>query len=279
MAKRVIKASKIGFCPGVKKAIESTKKASAAGTVSTLGMLVHNALVVGELEPLGIKAVKTLGDVSGNVAITAHGVAPQVYEEIRRRDLKLLDTTCSFVKKAQQKAAHLGKEGFFVLVYGDPNHAEVKGILGWAGPNSAAVTSPSEVCGKLPKRLAILAQTTRLPSDFHDFIRQVSSPIEKFEEIRVFMTICPHVVRRANEAALLASDCDLVVVVGDPASANTNRLAEMCKKIGRAIMVPSSEALDSFPELKDARTVGVISGTSTPDRVIDEVVQAIQRME
>ncbi len=279
MAKTVRKAAKIGFCPGVSQAFEATKKASAGGNVCTLGMLVHNDIVVKELESLGIRAVKNLDDASGTVAITAHGVAPAVYQEIRRRDLKLLDTTCSIVKKAQEKAAQLGKEGYFVLVYGDPNHAEVKGILGWAGPNSAAVTSASEVAGRLPKRLAILSQTTRLPPDFHEFITRVIAPIEKFEDIRIAVTICPHVVRRAGEAVLLAADTDLVVVVGDPASANTNRLAERCQQVGRAIMVPSAELLGSFPELKSAGTVGVVSGTSTPAQVIDQVVEALRKME
>lgn len=279
MERTVITASKIGFCPGVRKAIEATSKAAASGTIFTLGMLVHNDIVVKELEPLGIKAVKSMDGISGTVGITAHGAAPRVYDEIKRRNLNLLDTTCSIVRKAQEKAAQFGKEGYFVLVYGDPDHAEVRGILGWAGANSAATTSASQVAGTLHRRLAIVSQTTRVPIDFQSFVSQAIVPIDKFEEVRVAVTICPHVVKRVNEALRLAASTDLVVVVGDPASANTNRLVEICNRVGRAILVSSAGELGNFEELKSAGKVGVISGTSTPDQVIAEVAEALNRLE
>jgi len=278
MRKTVKKASKIGFCPGVRRAIEQTKKAAANGDVFTLGMLVHNDAVVKELERLGIRAVQDLDGVSGMIAITAHGVAPRVYHEIHQRDLKLLDTTCPIVRKAQQKASQFGSEGYFVVVYGDPDHIEVKGILGWAGTNSTATLSASEAFGeKVPKRVAVLSQTTRIPVEFHAFISQLLAPVEKFEHIKIAVTLCPHVVRRAQEAVSLASNTDLVIVVGAPRSANSNRLVERCNQVGRAKLVWSAQMLDSeWPELKAAGTIGVTSGTSTPDWLIDEVVDAIK---
>ncbi|MFC1993268.1 4-hydroxy-3-methylbut-2-enyl diphosphate reductase [Chloroflexota bacterium] len=280
MAKIVKKASKIGFCPGVKKAIEATRKAARSNNVFTLGMLVHNDAVVRELEPLGVKAVQSLDEVSNIVAITAHGVGPQIYEELRHKNLRLLDTTCSIVRRAQQKASQLGREGYFVLVYGDPDHAEVKGLLGWAGSNSAATLSAAKTFSRgLPKRLAVLSQTTRLPFEFKSFVGQLVASMEKFEEIRVAVTICPHVVRRAREAVSLASSNDLVVVVGDPKSANSNRLVERCNQVGRANLIWSVHMINpEWQELANARTIGVTSGTSTPDWLIDEVVGALQKL-
>jgi len=278
MKKIVIKASKTGFCPGVSKAIEQTQKAAASGHVFTLGMLVHNDTVVKELERRGIQAVQDLDNVSGVAAITAHGAAPWVYHEIQQRGLELLDTTCSIVRKAQQKASQFGKQGYFVVVYGDPDHVEVKGILGWAGTNSTATLFASEAFGeKLPKRIAILSQTTRIPVEFHAFISQLLAPVEKFVDIKIAVTICPHVVRRAEEAVSLASKTDLVIVVGDPRSANSNRLVERCNQVGQAKLVWSAQMLDpEWTELKAARTIGVTSGTSTPNWLIDEVVSAIK---
>jgi len=280
MGEFIKKASELGFCPGVRRAIETTKKAAQSGQVFTLGKLVHNDAAVEDLEAAGIKAIQHLAEVSSIVAITAHGASPQVYEELQRKGLKSLDTTCPIVRRAQQKASQLGNEGYFVLVYGDPDHVEVKGLLGWAGPNSTATLSAPQVFGqKVPKRLAILCQTTRLPSDFGAFIREVMAPLDKFEDIKIAVTFCPHVVRRMREAVLLASSTDLVIVVGDLQSANSNRLVEACNRVGRAKLVWSAQMINpEWQEFKVARTIGVTSGTSTPDWLIDEVVDSLKRL-
>ncbi len=280
MAKSVKKAKELGFCPGVKRAIEATKKAAQGAPVFTLGRLVHNDAVVNELESMGIKVVHNLDDARGLVAISAHGVPSKVYDELKRRRLKFIDTTCPIVRKAQQRALQLANEGYFVVVYGDPNHTEVKGLLDRAGTNSRAGLSVSSVFeGRLPKRVAILSQTTRLPDEVRAFLSELVAPLDKFEDIRIAVTICPHVVRRAREAVSLASSTDLVVVVGDPQSSNSNRLVERCNQVGHARLVWSAHMINGeWPELKDAETVGVTSGTSSPYWLIDEVVEAIERL-
>lgn len=281
MAKVVKKATELGFCPGVKRAIETTKKAAQRVPVFTLGKLVHNDAVVSELEAMGIKVAYSLDDASGVVAISAHGAPSQVYDELRRNGLKFIDTTCPIVRKAQQRASQLANEGYFVVVYGDPNHTEVIGLLDRAGPNSKAGLSASSVFkGRLPKRLAILSQTTRLPREVEAFLSQLCTPLDKFDDIRIAVTLCPHVVRRAREAVSLASSTDFVVVVGDPQSSNSNRLVERCNLVGRAGLVWSAHMIDrEWQELKVAETVGVTSGTSSPDWLIDEVVDAIEGLE
>jgi 4-hydroxy-3-methylbut-2-enyl diphosphate reductase len=281
MAKLVKKANELGFCPGVKKAIETTKKAAQSVPVFTLGRLVHNDAVVRELESIGIKVIHSLDDAAGVIAISAHGAPSQVYDELHRKGLKFIDTTCPIVRKAQQRASQLAGEGYFVVVYGDPNHTEVKGLLDRAGHNSNAGLSVSSIfSGRLPKRLAILSQTTRLPHEVQAFLSELLTPLDKFEDIRIAVTLCPHVVRRAREAVSLASSTDFMAVVGDPQSSNSNRLVERCNQFGHARLVWSPQMIDGeWQELKDAETVGVTSGTSSPDWLIDEVVDVIERLD
>jgi len=281
MAKSVKKAKELGFCPGVKGAIEATKKAAESVPVFTLGRLVHNDAVVSELESMGIRVVYSLDQAQGLVAISAHGAPSRVYEELKRRGLRFIDTTCPIVRKAQRRASQLAREGYFVVVYGDPNHTEVKGLLDRAGPDARAGLSVSGVFeGRRPKRVAILSQTTRLPHEVQAFLSELVTPLDKFEDIRIAVTLCPHVVRRAREAVSLASSTDLVVVVGDPQSSNSNRLVERCNQVGHARLVWSAHMIDGeWQELKAAQTVGVTSGTSSPYWLIDEVVEAIERLE
>lgn len=280
MAKFVKKATELGFCPGVRSAIETTKRAAKSGPVFTLGKLVHNDAVVRELESLGIKVVHSLDGALGVVAISTHGAPSQVYDELQHRGLKFIDTTCPIVRKAQQRASQLANEGYFVVVYGDPDHTEVKGLLDRAGPNSKAGLSVSSVFrGRLPKRLAILSQTTRLPHEVQAFISELLTPLDKFRDIKIAVTLCPHVVRRAREAVSLASSTDLVIVVGDPQSSNSNRLVDICNQVGQAKLVWSAHMINhKWQELKVAETVGVTSGTSSPAWLIDEVVDAIERL-
>lgn len=281
MTKSVKKARELGFCPGVRRAIEATKKAAQSAPVFTLGRLVHNDAVVNELESMGIKVAPSLDDAHGLVAISAHGAPSHVYGELKRRGLRFIDTTCPIVRKAQQRALQLANEGYFVVVYGDPDHTEVKGLLDRAGTNSKAGLSVSSLFkGRPPKRLALLSQTTRLPDEVRAFLNELVTPLDKFEDVRIAVTICPHVVRRAHEAMSLASTTDLVVVVGDPQSSNSNRLVESCNQVGHARLVWSPHMINGeWQELKEAETVGVTSGTSSPYWLIDQVVAAIESLE
>jgi len=283
MARFVKKATELGFCPGVRRAVETTMKAAQKAPIFTLGKLVHSDAVVMELESSGIVVIHSLEDARGRVAISAHGAPSQVYHELQHKGLKFIDTTCPIVRKAQQTASQLANEGYFIVVYGDPDHTEVEGLLDRAGPNSKAGLSVPGVFrgrrGRLPKRLAILSQTTRLQYEFQAFISEILTTLEKIEDIKIAVTLCPHVAARAGEAVSLASSTDLVVVVGDPQSSNSNRLVERCNQFGHAKLVSSAQMVDrEWQELKFAETVGVTSGTSSPDWLIDEVVDAIERL-
>jgi len=165
MTLRIERAAKIGFCFGVRRAIDILERvARERGGVETFGAVVHNQQVLRQLAALGVRIVRSVADIRGDtVAISTHGVAPQLIEQIRAQGVDLIDTTCPFVKRAQVAARRLAESGFYTVVYGDVNHPEVKGILGWAGGKGVATVDGRVIAGldNLPRRLGVLSQTHR----------------------------------------------------------------------------------------------------------------------
>ena len=271
------KASAMGFCFGVKRAIELVESAARErGPLQTLGALVHNRQVVKRLVECGVGVAESLDEVKGSiVAIASHGVGPEVMDLVQARGFEVVDATCPFVSKAQVVARKLGREGLGVLVFGDAAHPEVRGVLGYAGENaSAALEVPS--MGTLPPRLGILCQTTQNQEHFADFLAGViSRDFAGFSELRIFNTICDATSKHQVAALELAERVDLMVVVGGQDSANTRRLAGICSDTGVATFHIEGAA-DIDPRwLRGHWRVGVTAGASTPDEVIEEVVEAL----
>ncbi|MCJ7523528.1 MAG: 4-hydroxy-3-methylbut-2-enyl diphosphate reductase [Dehalococcoidia bacterium] len=274
------RASEMGFCFGVRRAIELVEKAvGERGPLQTLGALVHNRQVVDRLELCGVSVAASLDELQGNiVAIASHGVGPEGMEQVRIRGFEVIDATCPFVRKAQVVAKRLGKAGFWVLVFGDAAHPEVRGVLGWAGENASASLEVPHL-DKLPRRLGILCQTTQNQERFAEFVAGViSHKSAKFTELRIFNTICDATSKHQVAALALAGRVDLMFVVGGQDSANTKRLARICADTG----VPTyhiEAAAEVDPRwLRGHYRVGVTAGASTPDEVIDEVVRALEEV-
>lgn len=274
------RASEMGFCFGVRRAIELVEKAAGErGPLQTLGALVHNRQVVDRLALRGVSVAASLDELQGNiVAIASHGVGPEGMEQVRIRGFEVIDATCPFVRKAQVVAKRLGKAGFWVLVFGDAAHPEVRGVLGWAGENASASLEVPHL-DKLPRRLGILCQTTQNQERFAEFVAGViSHKSAKFTELRIFNTICDATSKHQVAALALAGRVDLMLVVGGQDSANTKRLARICADTG----VPTyhiEAAAEVDPRwLRGHYRVGVTAGASTPDEVIDEVVRALEEV-
>lgn len=270
-------ASEMGFCFGVRRAIELVEKASRErGRLQTLGALVHNRQVVDGLARCGVGMVSSLEEIEGNaVAITSHGAAPDVVEQAKARGLEVIDATCPFVRKAQVVARRLGRAGFWVLVYGDAGHPEVRGVLGWAGDRASASLEVPHLDG-MPRRLGILCQTTQSPAHFAEFVSGIiSQNLGKLSEVRVFNTICD-ATRRHQAAALdLTGRVDLILVVGGRDSANTKRLAAICSERGVTTHLVETAAEIKPAWLRGHRRIGITAGASTPDEVVHEVVLAL----
>lgn len=274
------RASEMGFCFGVRRAIELVEKAAGErGPLQTLGALVHNRQVVDRLELCGVSVAASLDELQGNiVAIASHGVGPEGMEQVRIRGIEVIDATCPFVRKAQVVAKRLGKAGFWVLVFGDAAHPEVRGVLGWAGENASASLEVPHL-DKLPRRLGILCQTTQNQERFAEFVAGViSHKSAKFTELRIFNTICDATSKHQVAALALAGRVDLMFVVGGQDSANTKRLARICADTGVTTYHIEAAAEVDPRWLRGHYRVGVTAGASTPDEVIDEVVRALEEV-
>lgn len=275
------KASEIGFCFGVRRAINMLEEAAREhGEIESLGAAVHNRTVVENLARRGIRVISSLEEVTGPVvALSSHGVGPSVFEAVKERKLHLIDTTCPRVRHAQRVAADLAAHGFFVVIFGDANHPEVKGIMGWAGGNGIACMDEGAAFDMMsvPLNIGILSQTTQSHASFARFANAIAAgSLHKTREIRIVNTICGATGRRQAAASALAKRHGLVIVVGGRTSSNTKRLAETCESLGAETHLVETAADIDPAWLSGRHSVGVAAGTSTPDQAIDEVVQRMR---
>lgn len=282
MALVVEKAAGIGFCFGVKRCISILEKAAQEhGLVESLGAPVHNQQVLDRLAHRGVHIASTVDEIQGNIAaISAHGVGPLVEAALRARFGEVLDTTCPFVHRAHIAARRLANAGFFVIVYGETDHPEVKGILGWAnGHGVATLEYDFALTHQLPRRLGILSQTTSIQSHFAEFTKKViDSAIVRDAEIRIIDTIC-HDFRERQEAALnLARKVDIMLVNGSHTSANTKHLVELCATATTTHLVETAGEIQ--PQwFQNCCRVGVTSGASTPEETINEVIAKLRTID
>ena len=277
---RVEKADKIGFCFGVKRAIDILEKvARERGGVETLGAVVHNRQVLQRLAKIGVGVAKNVDEIQGDTVVTSsHGISPQLEEELRTRHINIISTTCPFVHRAQVWARRLAESGSFVIIYGHSEHPEVKGILGWTKGKGIAALDEKFIAtfDPIPRRLGILSQTTQVPAHFTRFIKKlVDTAFTRDTEMRIIDTIC-HDIRERQAAALkLASKVDLMLVVGGHHSANTNRLAELCSEVTETYLVETAGEIQSF-WLEGKRYIGITAGASTDEQTVNEVFRALK---
>ena len=282
MSLKIEKAAGIGFCMGVRRAIDTLERvAGERGGVETLGAVVHNRQVLRRLSEIGVRIVGSIDELQGNViVISSHGVGPQVEEEIRARNIEIIDTTCPFVKRAQVAARRLADSGFLTIVFGDAEHPEVKGILGWAGGRGMAAqdTGIFNDSDKLPRRLGLLSQTTQIPASFARFARElIDCALVNDSEMRIIDTICHDIRRRQADTLSLAEKSELVLVVGGHTSANSRHLLNLCSGVTQAYLIETADEIQAS-WLKDKSRVGITSGASTDEQTIDEVVKRLESM-
>jgi 4-hydroxy-3-methylbut-2-enyl diphosphate reductase len=280
MAVKIKKASNIGFCMGVRRAIDIiTDVADKQGGVETLGALVHNQQVLKKLADHGVRIIDNVSDIKGKtVVISAHGVGPRVMEEIESQGLIAIDTTCPFVKRAQVAARKLAEAGFYTIVFGDVNHPEVKGILGWAEGKGMAMPDSRDLSKleEIPRKLGILSQTTQIPEAFSRFVKDVIDiALIKDAEISIIDTLCHDIRRRQADTLKMAQDSDIVFVIGGRNSANTKHLFELCSTVADTRLIETAAEIDPA-WLKHKKKIGVTAGASTDDETIDDVMARLR---
>ena len=277
-----------GFCYGVKRAVETTKKVkieNASKKVWVLGELIHNSHVIKELDELGIKTVDELPkDETGICIVRSHGMAPQKIQEITDNGFEVVDLTCLDVKKVQQKAIQLAQEDFLVLILGKPEHPEVIAINANAQMHSdkVYVVPDMEMLEglveniKTSKKVGVVIQTTQKLEFLQSVVNYL---IPLTSELKVFNTICKSTAKRQQEARELAKTSDLMIVVGGKNSANTTHLAEMLSSITNTLHIEMAEDLDEYKELiEKSNNIGVTAGASTPENIIKSVIEKIEKI-
>ncbi len=277
---KIILADSAGFCFGVKRATQLAFKAAEENCpICSLGPIIHSPQVVEKLENKGVKVVERVEDIeAGMVVIRSHGITAGELADIHARNLTPVDATCPFVKKAQDYAALLCAEGYSVVLVGEKDHPEVQGIISYTRGAEVAVVADREEAQRLPNKtkIGIVAQTTQ---SFEN-LRQVTGVcLDKSKEVRVFNTICDATSVRQAEARKIAQQADLMLVVGGFNSANTTRLAHICRELQpRTYHIETAAQIDLL-WFADAKTVGITAGASTPRWIIDEVVKRVASFE
>lgn len=279
MAARIEVARHAGVCYGVERALTMASEAAQNpnGPVSTLGPLIHNPIVVRELEQVGVVTANSVDDCDGGtVIIRAHGVVPQVVKDAETRGLNVIDATCPYVKKVHVAAEKLVREGYQLIVVGESGHPEVEGIMGHADDSARVVSVPADLDNiKLGRKVGVVVQTTQTPDALGAI---VAALLPRVGELRVVNTICAATQERQDSAAELAARADVMIIVGGKNSGNTRRLAQICDAhCERSYHIEDASELDAS-WLKDAELIGVTAGASTPAAHIDRAVDALNAL-
>ena len=278
-----------GFCYGVKRAVETTKKIKIDNPekkVWVLGELIHNSQVIQELERMGIMTVNELPEKETGICIVrSHGMPAVQIREAEEKGFEVVDLTCLDVKKVQQKAVELAKDGYLVLILGKPEHPEVIAIEANAKmysdsviviPNIEKLKEQEELL-KSHGKTGIVIQTTQ-KAEFLNKVCEYVLPFSK--ELKIFNTICKSTSMRQDEAKKLALESDLMIVVGSKKSANTTHLAELVSLITKTIHIETKEDIQEYRhEILQAGNIGISAGASTPDYIINDVIKEIEKIE
>ena len=275
----VIVAKSAGFCPGVKRAIDKVLELETAGKkpVYTIGPLIHNKQVTDMLEAKQISSIDRPAQAknkNGVLVIRAHGITPAFQQEVQNYGMEVVDATCPLVKRAQNIINEFAVKGYHTVIVGDGGHAEVIGLLGYAQGNGTVVSGPEEAA-KLPHfdKVNVVSQTTQKESVFYE----TAEEIKKHADVcQISNTICQPTKDRQKETVELAKSADLVIVVGGKHSANTARLALLCKGLCPAVQHVETETELEESAIKEAKHIFITAGASTPNWVIDRVAARVQ---
>lgn len=276
---RIKLAKTAGFCMGVQRAIDialrTAETANGGKPIHTCGPLIHNPQAVAELESKGIRSIDDWHRVTeGTMIIRAHGMPIGEIQEMRARGLTIVDATCPHVVSSQNRIRKAAQDGFFVIIVGDPRHPEILSLQSFAPGNHQVIASVEEVA-TLPSiaKAIVIAQTTFHEKQYELIAKAVS---ERIPDCNIVRSICKATSNRQAEVERLASEVDVMVVVGGRDSANTRRLAEIAESRGvRTVHIETADELDpGF--FRDVHTVGVTAGASTPAWITRSVIERLE---
>ena len=279
----IIKAREMGFCFGVRRAIRRAEHIISiipGSDIYMLGEIIHNPQVMKKFKEKGITIVQEIEKVPAHkyLITRAHGVSKNEIDYAKKNSIRLIDTTCPYVKKLHQIALSLKREGYQIVISGDIDHPEIKSLLSYIDNEAVVVQSSQEINNqrnKLSKKVGLLSQTTKDIARFYQIIKEI---FKYCEELRIFNTICKATRLRQEATKELAKVVDIMVVIGGLNSANTNRLAYLSKKIGVETHHIEDEKQLNLNWFKDKKKVGITSGASTPDYITKKIIVEIEKL-
>lgn len=277
----IILAKSAGFCFGVNNAMNMVYNLLKDGkrNIYTLGPIIHNEQVVNDLKQKGVEVLYDINEAIENakIVVRTHGVTPDIYEGLKRKNLEIIDATCPYVTKIHKLVREKHSEGYVIIIAGDADHPEVKGINGWCD-NHAYIVSHLEDLEKLPqfdRPCCLVAQTTIIKEKFESIYNKLK---DKCKNIIKFDTICNATSSRQEETEKIAQISDVMLVIGSRNSSNTQKLFEISKKY-----CPDTYIIETFGDLppiniKEINTLGITAGASTPERIIKEVIEKMDEL-
>lgn len=278
---QILIAKSAGFCFGVQNAVQKAEEvAKEKGKAVTLGPIIHNRQVIENLKSKGIEYVDDIIKIENGerVIIRSHGISKEEYNALIAKNADITDATCPYVKNIHRIVQEKHDIGYKIIIIGDSNHPEIKGVNGWC-ENSAIIINSIEDVNNVPKdmeKVCIVAQTTFNEEKWHSI---VCSLIGKAKEMIIFNTICSATKIRQLEAKELSKKVDAMIVIGGKESSNTRKLYEICSEnCPLTLFVENADDLE-LNAIKDAGVVGITAGASTPDYVIKEVVDKINSIK
>ena len=271
-------ASKYGFCYGVKRAIEIAEEHKNS---FTYGPLIHNKDEIARLKDnFNIGLVERLEEVENDntVVIRTHGIPKDELSQLKKQENQIIDATCPYVTTPQNIVSKMSKEGYSIVIFGDKSHPEIKGVVSYATkPNNAFVVLEEDELKTLPlkSKVAVVSQTTKKPEDF---LKIVNALILSKREIRVFNTICNATFENQDAAAELADKADIMIIIGGKHSSNTKMLHSIAQN-----HCPDSYLIENEQELevdwfKNKNLCGISAGASTPDWIVQNVIDKIKKI-
>ena len=274
----VIVAKSAGFCFGVKRAVDTVYSEIEKGSgIYTFGPIIHNDSVVSDLEKKGVTVIESVDELksisSGTIIIRSHGVSKDTFEALSKPGLRVVDATCPFVKKIHMTVEKASAEGKRVIVIGDHEHPEVAGIVGWCNPRESATVIENEDEARmfeadLNEEITVVSQTTFRAAKYKDLVEILR---KKGYNVNAVNTICNATAERQEEARNIASSVDMMIVIGDSKSSNTQKLYEICSRECKCTkFVQTRDNLETDPS-GSLQSVGITAGASTPKNIIEEV--------
>lgn len=283
----IIVGKNSGFCAGVKHTITKAKEelSKSENGIDCLGEIIHNKQVVNDLEKLGLRIINRIEDAKEKAIIRAHGASKNVYDYSKKHNIELIDLTCPNVIKIHNQVESLSKSGYFIFLFGVKDHPETIGTYSFCGKNSYILEEIDDIPPALNslkasnlKQVLIISQTTFSLNLFEKMSKMILDELGNDFNVQVEKSICNATDMRQKEAFEISSKVQLMIIVGGKNSSNTKKLYEVSKgNCKNVLSIQTKDGLD-IDFVKQFENVGVIAGASTPDYVIQDVINALSTL-